>query len=21
YIAKPFQPTELVGTIKQLLRG
>lgn len=21
YIAKPFQPTELVGTVKQLLRG
>jgi twitching motility two-component system response regulator PilH len=21
YIAKPFQPTELIGTIKQLLRG
>lgn len=21
YIAKPFQPTELIGTVKQLLRG
>ncbi|NJR67499.1 MAG: response regulator [Synechococcales cyanobacterium CRU_2_2] len=21
YVAKPFQPTELVGTVKQLLRG
>jgi twitching motility two-component system response regulator PilH len=21
YIAKPFQPTELVGTVKQLLRN
>ena len=21
YIAKPFQPTELVGTVKQLLKG